>query len=72
MKRVELPILLTPLGEVELSNALYLRLFRNELVASKIGAAQALKNAAPFCTIISALVHRDHRPTRLRNQAADS
>jgi len=42
MKQVELPMLLTPLGEVELSNALYLRLFRNELVASKIGAAQAL------------------------------
>ena len=42
MKQVALPVLLTALGEVELSNALYLRLFRNELVASKIGAAQAL------------------------------
>jgi len=42
MKRAELPILLTHLGEVELANALYLRLFRKELLPSKVKAAHAL------------------------------
>jgi len=42
MKHLKLPILLTPLGEVELANAIYLRLFRKELVPSKVKAAHAL------------------------------
>lgn len=31
MKRVKLPILLTALGEIELTNAFHLRIFRKEL-----------------------------------------
>jgi predicted nucleic acid-binding protein len=42
MKHVKLPILITPLGELELLNALHLRLFRRELVSSKVNAAHAL------------------------------
>ncbi len=42
MKRVRFPILLTPLGEVELTNALYLRVFRAELAARQVHAAQAM------------------------------
>jgi predicted nucleic acid-binding protein len=42
MKRAKLPLLLTPLGEVELTNAVSLRLFRKELSASKVKAALTL------------------------------
>jgi predicted nucleic acid-binding protein len=42
MNDASLPILLTPLGEVELTNALSLRLFRKELTPSKIKASRAL------------------------------
>jgi predicted nucleic acid-binding protein len=42
MKDALLPILLTPLGELELVNALYLRVFRKELAPSKVNAARAL------------------------------
>jgi predicted nucleic acid-binding protein len=42
MKLAKLPVLLTPLGEIELANALYLRLFRKELVPSRAKAAHAL------------------------------
>ena len=42
MKRAPLPLLLTPLGEVELTNALYLRLYRRELAARQVHAAQAM------------------------------
>ncbi len=42
MRHVKLPILLTPLGEIELANALYLRLFRKELAPSKVNAAHAM------------------------------
>jgi predicted nucleic acid-binding protein len=42
MKQATLPILLTPFGELELTNALSLRLFRRELRTSKIKAAHAL------------------------------
>jgi len=42
MKRARFPILLTPLGEVELTNALYLRVFRRELAARQVHAAQAM------------------------------
>ncbi len=44
MRNVRLPILLTPFGEFQLMNALYLRLFRKELVAAKVKAARALFN----------------------------
>jgi hypothetical protein len=37
-----LPLLLTPLGEVEVANAFYLRLFRKEADPSDIRAAQKL------------------------------
>ncbi len=42
MKRAVLPILLTPLGELELTNAILLRLFRTELLPSKVKTAHAL------------------------------
>lgn len=42
MKHAKVPILLTPFGELELTNAILLRLFRRELLPSKVKAAQAL------------------------------
>jgi predicted nucleic acid-binding protein len=42
MKRAKLPILLTSFGELELANALLLRLFRRDLRPSKVKAARAL------------------------------
>lgn len=42
MKNAPLPILFTPLGELELLNALSLRLFRQELAPSTIETARAL------------------------------
>ena len=42
MKRAALPLALTPLGEIELTNAFQLRLFRKELDHSKVKAAQKL------------------------------
>jgi predicted nucleic acid-binding protein len=42
MEEAKLPILLTPLGELEFTNAISLRLFRREAQASKIKAAQSL------------------------------
>ena len=42
MKQAKLSILLTPFGELELTNAILLRLFRRELLPSKVKAARAL------------------------------
>jgi predicted nucleic acid-binding protein len=42
MEQARLPILLTPFSELELTNAISLRLFRRELPSSKIKTAQAL------------------------------
>ena len=42
MQRAELPVLFTPFGELELTNAISLRLFRRELHSSRVKAAQAL------------------------------
>ena len=42
MKRTKFPLLITPFGEVELTNAVALRLFRKELSASQGKAAHAL------------------------------
>lgn len=42
MKRAQLPLLITPFVELELTNAISLRLFRKELPASTIKAAIAL------------------------------
>ncbi len=42
IKRATLPILLTSFGELELANALFLRVFRKELPASNVKAAYAL------------------------------
>jgi predicted nucleic acid-binding protein len=42
MRRAPLPLLVTTLTEVELTNALYLQVFRGKLTASQIHAAEAL------------------------------
>jgi predicted nucleic acid-binding protein len=42
MKHVALPILLTPLGEFELINALHLRFFRREISPSRLRSALQL------------------------------
>ena len=42
IQQAKLPFLLTPFGELELTNAISLRLFRRELTSSKIKATQAL------------------------------
>jgi len=42
MKQAKLSILLTPFGELQLTNAILLRLFRRELLPSKVKAARAL------------------------------
>jgi predicted nucleic acid-binding protein len=42
MKRVKLPLMLTAFGELELANALALRVFRKELPAAYIKAAHTL------------------------------
>ena len=42
MKKAELPILLTAFGELELTNAISLRVFRKELLSSRARAARAL------------------------------
>jgi predicted nucleic acid-binding protein len=42
MKRANLPILITPFGELELTNAISLRLFRRELKATEAKAAYSL------------------------------
>ena len=45
MARARLPVFMTQVGELELSNALSLRLFRKELVPSQVKAARALMAA---------------------------
>jgi predicted nucleic acid-binding protein len=45
MQREPLPLVLTPLGELELVNALQLRLFRKEIRAAQARAAYALFRA---------------------------
>lgn len=45
MAKAKLPLLLTPFGELELTNAVSLRLFRKELSVSKVKAAHALIRA---------------------------
>ncbi len=42
MTRAQLPLLITPLGELELTNAVALRLFRKEVSASQVKAALTL------------------------------
>jgi len=42
IQQAQFPILLTSLGQLELANAISLRLFRKELVPGKIKAARAL------------------------------
>ena len=39
MQRLSLPVLITPLGELELVNALQLRLFRREVLPAEVRAA---------------------------------
>lgn len=41
MRRMPLPLVVTPFGELELANALQLRLFRRELLAAQTRAAYA-------------------------------
>ena len=45
MKRLSLPVLLTPLTQVELMNAFSLRILRKELTSSKVDATRALVRA---------------------------
>jgi predicted nucleic acid-binding protein len=45
MQQLPLPVLMTPLGELELVNALQLRLFRKEVVRSEARAARAAFSA---------------------------
>jgi predicted nucleic acid-binding protein len=42
MQRTRLPLLLTPLGELELVNALHLRVFRRELSAVEVQSAVSI------------------------------
>ena len=42
IQQAKFPILLTSFGELELTNAISLRLFRKELIPSKIKAAHSL------------------------------
>jgi predicted nucleic acid-binding protein len=42
MRTAKLPVLITPLGELELTNALRLRIFRNELSSAQVKAASTL------------------------------
>ena len=42
IQQAKFPILLTTFGELELTNAVFLRLFRRELTPSKVKAARAL------------------------------
>ncbi len=42
MKCAKLPVLIAPFGELELTNAVALRLFRKELSASQVQAGHAL------------------------------
>jgi predicted nucleic acid-binding protein len=42
MEKSKLPVLLTPFGELELANALSLRVFRKELSSGKAKAARSL------------------------------
>ncbi len=45
MRGVRLPLLITPLGELELLNALHLRIFRGELSHSEIKSASSFFRA---------------------------
>ena len=67
MKRTKLPLLITPFGELELTNAVALRLFRKELSASQVKAAHALirKDLEDGVLMVNAL------PARLRTGEAD-
>ena len=74
MKRISLPILITLLGELELSNALSLRLFRKELTPFEVEAAHGLfaedvsaglfqpSPLAPAAYERAALIARKHTP----------
>ncbi len=57
MKQLELPVLITPLGELELLNALQLRLFRKELQPAQARAARAAfrSDAARFIFAVHAI-----------------
>jgi predicted nucleic acid-binding protein len=82
MKTVKLPVLLTPFGEFELLNALYLRRIRKELSPAEIKAARALFNKdladgifqlepiAPAAYERAKLLARKHTP-RLGARALD-
>jgi len=52
MERTRLPIVTTPFGELELINALQLRLFRKELPARQLRAAYAAFRADVHASII--------------------
>ncbi len=66
MKNASLPILMTPLGELELLNALSLRLFRKELELPAIEGAYALFEA----DLVEGVVQRAPLPSDAYEQAA--
>lgn len=55
MKRAKLPLLITPFGELELTNAIALRLFRKELSVSQMNAAHALIRLEDGVLMVNAL-----------------
>jgi predicted nucleic acid-binding protein len=66
MKNAVLPILITPLGELELLNAMSLRLFRRELELTAIEGAYALFEA----DLVEGVVQRAPLPPEAYEQAA--
>lgn len=66
MKNASLPILITPLGELELLNAMSLRLFRRELAQTAVEGAFALFEA----DLVEGVVQRSPLPTEAYEQAA--
>jgi len=66
MENAVLPILITPLGELELLNAMYLRLFRRELELTAIEGAYALFEA----DLVEGVVQRAPLPPGAYEQAA--
>lgn len=66
MKKALLPILITPLGELELLNAMSLRLFRKELELAAIEGAYALFET----DLIEGVVRRVPLPADAYEQAA--
>lgn len=66
MKNASLPLLITPLGELELLNALSLRLFRKEVDLTAVDGAYGLFEA----DLVEGVVQRAPLPSDAYEQAA--